>query len=42
MFKKKLNSVRNKAQITFISKNMAPLELFAKFLVCYPGTSSSI
>lgn len=42
MFKKKLNSVRNKAQIRFVSKNMMPRELLAELLDCYLGIWTSI
>lgn len=38
MFKKKLISVRNKAQIRLISKNTMPLEPLAELPACYLGT----
>lgn len=37
MFKRKLNTVSNKAQMKFIDKNMAPLGLLTKFLARHPG-----
>lgn len=37
MFERKLNIVRNKAQMKFISKKMAPLGLLANFLARRPG-----
>lgn len=37
MFKRKLNTVKNKAQIKFINKKMASLGLLEKFIARHPG-----